>query len=92
METKKIDRKAIFSLTDGIRIRDESFGMLIISKNAPALSLNPDSAFIIKLIDGIRSVNDIVKIACEQYNEEAVNNNIDDLFSELVNLKLIEEK
>lgn len=53
---------------DGIKTRDEEFGMLLVSKRTPILTLNNDSTAIWKKIDGVRDVSTIVSELKNEYD------------------------
>ena len=43
---EEFDMDTIFVFAEGVKTREEDFGLLVISKTTPALSLNIDSKFI----------------------------------------------
>ncbi len=53
---------------DGIKTRNEAFGMLLVSKRTPILTLNDDSTAIWRKIDGTRNVSAIVTELKNEYN------------------------
>lgn len=53
---------------DGIKTRDEVFGMLLVSKRTPILTLNDDSSAIWRKVDGIRSVSAIITELKKEYD------------------------
>lgn len=53
---------------DGIKTRGEDFGMLLVSKRTPILTLNNDSTAIWRKIDGVRNVSAIVSALKKEYD------------------------
>ena len=53
---------------DGIKTRNEAFGMLLVSKRTPILTLNDDSTAIWQKIDGLRDVSTIVTELKNEYD------------------------
>jgi methyltransferase-like protein len=87
VETIKCE--TIYKIVDGVRSREEAFGILVVSKNTPALSLNMDSKFVWKLIDGSRTAADIIKLVFEEYGGNDVTENTKTLLEDLLKLGLI---
>jgi methyltransferase-like protein len=86
---KTIKHEAVYKITDGVRARDESFGLLVVSRTTPALALNMDSKFVWNLLDGNRTVENIIKAVRNEYNGDDVEKNIETLLTDLVKLGLI---
>jgi putative mycofactocin binding protein MftB len=86
---KKNNRDVIYKIAEGVRVRQEEFGLLVISKTTPALSFNKDSKLVFELIDGKRSVNDIISIVFGEYESDSVGQKIDALFESLLKLGLV---
>ena len=63
-----ITEKSVPSFADGIKTRDEQFGMLLISRRTPILTLNDDSTAIWKKIDGVKNVSSIVRELTTEYD------------------------
>lgn len=58
-----INKESIPKVITGIKVRDEKFGLLLVSKRTPILALNADSTMIWKCFDGESAIEDIaVKI------------------------------
>ena len=55
----EISDSVIPFIKDGIKVREETFGMLLVSKRTPILALNSDSALIWGMIDGKRNISEI---------------------------------
>lgn len=53
---------------DDIKTRGETFGMLLISKRTPILTLNDDSTAIWRKLDGARDVSSIVSELKNDYD------------------------
>lgn len=53
---------------DGIKSRKEAFGMLLVSKRTPILTLNDDSTAIWQKLDGARDVSTIVTELKNEYD------------------------
>lgn len=53
---------------DGIKTRNEAFGMLLVSKRTPILTLNDDSTAIWRKIDGTRNISTIVTELKNEYD------------------------
>lgn len=52
---------------DGIKTREETFGMLLISKRTPILTLNDDSTAIWSKVDGAKTISAIVTELKNEY-------------------------
>ena len=87
MET--INRNTVYKIAGGVRSREETFGLLVVSKKTPAVSLNMDSKSVWELFDGKRTVDDIIQIIREEYEENTVEKNITILLAQLLELGLI---
>jgi putative mycofactocin binding protein MftB len=83
--------ETVYKIADGVRTREESFGLLVISKQTPALSLNKDSEFVWKLIDGNNTILDITKSVLEEFSGDDAEKRIETLLCNLLKLGLIEE-
>lgn len=57
----KINDMTVLEFAEGVKCREESFGLLIISKTTPALSLNEDGKVVYELINGQNSVGNIIE-------------------------------
>jgi len=88
-----IEKNKIYRISEGVKSREESFGLLIVSKTTPAMSLNHDAKVVWELIDGVKTVSEIVKIVAQQYE---ASNNVKDNLVEILNgflqIKLITQK
>ena len=56
----EITLSAVPFVAEGIKVRRESFGLLLVSKRTPILAMNEDSAAVWQKIDGTRNVSDII--------------------------------
>ena len=86
-----LKNETVYKITEGVRTREESFGLLVVSKQKPALSLNTDSEFVWKLIDGNNTVLDIVKRVLEEFSENNTEKRVETFLCNLLKLGLIEE-
>ncbi|MHB9296064.1 hypothetical protein PilKf_01818 [Pillotina sp. SPG140] len=80
----------VYRIADGVRVRDEDFGLLVVSKSTPALALNNDMKLAWNLIDGVRSVSDISNTINEAYPGIDIASAIEDVFDKLIKLNLVE--
>lgn len=85
-----MDEVVVYRLVDGVRARRESFGLLIVSKSTPALSLNDDGRIVWELIDGKNSVKNIIDKVSDQYDDDSVREKVFELLDGFVKLNLIE--
>ena len=83
----KIQDEMIVKFADGVRARKEEFGLLIVSKTTPALSLNKDGEFLWNLIDGHKTVKELVELTKKEFNENA-RSKVLELLQNLVDLGL----
>ncbi len=67
----KISENSVLDFAEGVKYRKEDFGILIVSKSTPALSLNHDGEFLWNHIDGKRSVSELIEITEKEYNKNA---------------------
>lgn len=57
-------------ISNGVKAREETFGLLLVSKRTPILVLNQDSEMIWKYFDGNNSVEKIAREVNEQIDGE----------------------
>ena len=69
----------VYRLVEGVKAREESFGLLIVSKSTPALSLNEDGKVVWELINGKNSVNDMIDEVSKQYDKVSVREKVIEL-------------
>lgn len=62
-------------IADGIKVRKEDFGLLIVSKRTPILTMNEDSTLIWNCINGQTSISQISKTLNDELNGEVEENN-----------------
>ena len=56
-----IENEMVFKISEFVKVREEDFGLLLVSKKTPILALNKDSRLIWNNINGESSVEQIVK-------------------------------
>ncbi len=61
-----ISMELIPKINAGVKVRDEKFGLLLVSKRTPILALNQDSEIIWKCFDGSASIGEIAVKVNEQ--------------------------
>lgn len=61
-----IEGNRIPQISDSVKVRNEDFGLLLVSKKTPILALNEDSKIIWECFDGVKTINQI----CECLNNE----------------------
>lgn len=54
-----IEGNKVPKVSNLVKVRNEEFGLLLVSKKTPILALNEDSKLIWECIDGIRTVDEI---------------------------------
>lgn len=86
-----IKKDMIFTFSDGVKAREEDFGLLVVSKSTPALSLNNDSKSVWNLIDGKNTVSDIIELLRKEYKEENLEDLLFQTLETLLRLNLIKE-
>ena len=59
---------------DGIKVRKEDFGLLIVSKRTPILTMNEDSTLIWNSIDGNSSISQISQKLNKEIDGDESNN------------------
>lgn len=80
----------IYQVAEGVRVREEEFGLLVVSKTTPALALNGDMKVVWELIDGERTCGQIITSVKAQYPESDVEPKIAEIFDVLVKVGLIQ--
>jgi Coenzyme PQQ synthesis protein D (PqqD). len=80
----------VYRLVEGVKAREESFGLLIVSKSTPALSLNEDGKVVWELINGKNSVKDMIDEVSKQYDKVSVREKVIELVEGFEKLNLIE--
>ena len=88
---EEFDMDTIFVFAEGVKTREEDFGLLVISKTTTALSLNIDSKFIWNLIDGKRSVAGILSVIEDEYEGENLQRRLVDMLLVFQKLGLIQK-
>lgn len=86
-----IDNNTVYKLSNGVKAREESFGLLIVSKTTPALSLNHDGKEVWTMINGENTVNDIISFISKQYTSVSVEEKVHKLLEGFEDLGLIEK-
>ena len=56
----EINDQMVPIINNGVKARQEAYGLLIVSKRTPILNLNEDSAILWNSIDGTKSIHAIV--------------------------------
>ena len=69
-------------INDGVKARQETYGLLIVSKRTPILNLNEDSAALWIAMDGTKKIHEIVAL---------MNDGIDNVEDAEQNRKIIME-
>lgn len=85
-----MDELTVYRLVEGVKAREESFGLLIVSKSTPALSLNEDGKVVWALINGKNSVKDMIDEVSKQYDTASVRKKVIELLEGFEKLNLIE--
>lgn len=85
-----MNKYLIYKIADGVRTREEHFGLLIVSKTTPALSLNYDGKVVWELIDGKNTVEDIINKISKSYQSNSIEEKVEQLLEGFENLKLID--
>lgn len=80
----------VYRVAEGTRVREEEFGLLLVSKTTPALALNDDMKAVWELIDGKNTCEQIVSAVKAQYPGSHVESKIAEIFDILVKIGLIQ--
>jgi hypothetical protein len=80
----------VYRVAEGTRVREEDFGLLLVSKTTPALALNDDMKAVWELIDGKNNCEQIVSAVKAQYPGSHVESKIAEIFDILVKIGLIQ--
>lgn len=67
-------------IKSGVRVRKEEFGALVFTNRTPILTLNEDSFLIWNTIDGVRSIEQMVKHLLDNNPEKEITFEIVDEF------------
>lgn len=86
-----VNKDMILVITNGVRAREEKFGLLVVSKTAPALSLNMDSKYVWEQIDGNRSVLEILHNVENQFEGKDLEKTTLELLDTFLNIGLVEK-
>ena len=81
---------AIYRISEGVRTREENFGLLVVSKTTPALALNDDMKFVWCLINGKSTCGQILDAVKAQYDETDAEAKVDEMFATLIKVGLIQ--
>lgn len=85
----ELNKESILKIADDVKVREESFGLLIVSKSTPALSLNFDGKDVWYKIDGKRSITQIIEEISKEYKSDDVENKTMQLLEGFLQLKLV---
>ena len=80
----------VYRVAEGTRVREEDFGLLLVSKTTPALALNDDMKAVWELIDGKNNCEQIVLGVKAQDPGSHVESKIAEIFDILVKIGLIQ--
>lgn len=81
----------IYRIAEGVKARDEDFGLLVVSKTTPALALNDDMKTVWELIDGQNTCGQIISAVKTQYAESShVESKLAEIFDALIQTGLIQ--
>lgn len=80
----------IYRVADDVRVREEEFGLLLVSKITPALALNNDMKIVWELIDGKRTCGQIVSEVKSQFVGENIEEKIAEAIDSLAKVGLIQ--
>lgn len=89
---KALEKSCIYRISEGVKSREESFGLLIVSRKAPAMSLNNDAKTVWNLIDGERTVSDIIASISDQYVNGDVEERVLEIMNGFLRIELITTK
>ena len=81
---------AIYAISEGVHVREEEFGLLLVSKTTPALALNDDMKFVWNLINGKSTYSQILDTVKAQYGETDIDPKVDEIFSTLIKVGLVQ--
>jgi len=87
-----IEMNDIYQISEGVKSREESFGLLIVSKTTPAMCLNHDAKTVWELIDGVKNVFDIITLVSQKYESNKVQDNVVEILNGFLQIKLITQK
>ena len=80
----------VYRVAEGTRVREEDFGLLLVSKTTPAVAMNDDMKAVWELIDGKNNCEQIVSAVKAQYPGSHVESKIAEIFDILVKIGLIQ--
>lgn len=94
MENKKLLPESILSVSDTTKTREEDFGLMVVSRTAPAMCLNDDAIAIWDLCNGKNSLQEITEKLTQGFDaaeKEIVSQKIFAVIQTLLNLNLLSE-
>ena len=80
----------IYRVVEGVRVREEEFGLLVVSKTTPALVLNNDMKVVWELINGENTCKQIALAVKAQYTDSNVESKVAEIFDTLAKIGLIQ--
>lgn len=86
-----ISKDMVFCISKGVKTRKEDFGLLIVSKTTPAMSLNDDAMAVWELCNGINTVDDIIKAINEGYQSDSIDELVIKALAGFLKLGLIKQ-
>ena len=86
-----LERTTILKIAEGVKAREESFGLLVVSKTAPAMSLNLDSKFVWELINGQNTIAEIHEAVSKKYRSDKIEENVNKILEGFLKLGLVSE-
>lgn len=80
----------IYRITEGVKVREEEFGLLLVSKATPALALNNDMKAVWELINGENTCEQIILAIKAQYADVNIEAKVIEIFEILIKVGLIQ--
>lgn len=85
----ELTKENILKIANNVKVREEDFGLLIVSKTTPALSLNFDGKDVWDKIDGQRTVSQIIEELSKDYNSDVLETKTMELLNGFLQLNLV---
>ncbi len=77
-------------VSDLVKVRDEEFGLLLVSKKTPILALNEDSKMIWECIDGKKTISEIAEFIDLSYEVKDSYKTVECFIESCFELRLVE--
>ena len=86
-----LQNNMVLQFCEGVHYREEEFGLLVVSNSTPAIVINRDGEYVWHLIDGRRTVKEVIELTRREYKGD-VEQGVIELLDKLVKIGICQIK